>query len=137
MATPDQILALLRGTKIFDGISWRVYDDYGTELTHGPVHWGGVHGALLTQVALAAQTLLSGAPVLYQQMLDAGRSKNAPPARDYLSENLIRLHKAREAVPKTAPDEYNLTSLHEEDTQIAEFIIALVTKGFMNGNVQG
>jgi len=86
---------------------------------------------LLTQVALAAR---SYAPSAYQAMLDAGRSKNAP-QRDYASENLIKLNKARAPVPEKAPDEYNLTRLHDEDALAAEFIMALVTKGFMNGYI--
>jgi hypothetical protein len=94
-------------------------------------------GFPLNPIALAVQGLLS-APTkdLYLEMLQAGRSQNAPAVRDYVSENLLKLHKAREPAPKSEPEDYNLTRLHAEDAMIAEFIVALVTKGFLNGRIQ-
>ena len=59
MATPEQILAVLTGKKVFAGGSWRVYAADGSELADsGGVLWRGVHGALLW-AALA----LTGTPV--------------------------------------------------------------------------
>jgi hypothetical protein len=57
-----QVLALLTGTKIFDGRTWRVYDQDGNELADpGGVLWRGVHGALLwNQSVLDAPTQYGG-----------------------------------------------------------------------------
>ena len=48
MATEQDILEVLTGKKIFDGRTWRVYDQTDTEIASaGGVLWRGVHGALL------------------------------------------------------------------------------------------
>lgn len=55
----------------------------------------------------------------------AGRNK---PAKDYLSENLLRQHKARD---QKATGKYNLQL---DDTLATELIVALVTEGFFDGD---
>lgn len=48
MAAEQQILALLTGRKVFDGVKWHVFDADGNELADpAGVLWRGVHGALL------------------------------------------------------------------------------------------
>ena len=67
------------------------------------------------------------------QDTDQGRAGHNPPQRDYLSENLRRLADARMAVATKPPATYNLTRLHEDDALATDLIVALVTKGFFDG----
>lgn len=55
----------------------------------------------------------------------AGKNK---PARDYLSENLLRQQKARD---QKVSEKYNL---HLDDTLATELLMALVTEGFFDGD---
>lgn len=121
MATPDQILALLRGTKVFDGISWHVYDDAGVELTHGPVHWGGVHGALLTQVAIAAQSFLASNNGWAAETVQGSAGRRKEPEVD-MRGYVERINREREA--------YNLTRLHADDEDATAFILSLFEMEF-------
>lgn len=88
-------------------------------------------GFPLSPIQLAVQGLLEELRSnAYQAMLDAGTSKNAAPQRDYLSENLIRQHKARD---QQREREYNLTRLHQDDQDAVEFIMALLNMELLDG----
>lgn len=58
-----------------------------------------------------------------------GKAGTNPPQKDYLSENLRRQQLARD---QQREQEYNLTRLQQDDQLATEFILALVTKGFLH-----
>lgn len=124
MTTPAQLLELLRGTKIFDGISWRVYNDSGVELTHGPVHWGGVHGMLLTQIALAvsryqSETEIVGGYAKAHVNYKASRAAEDEAARNYV-DRLNAQHQRQ-------------LRIQQDDAQAVEFIMALLQSEILHG----
>lgn len=60
MATPAQILEVLTARKEFDGTTWRVFADDGTELTDpGGVLWRGLHGSLLWNTDLVLFSIVN------------------------------------------------------------------------------
>lgn len=58
-----------------------------------------------------------------------GKAGTNPPQKDYLAENLRRQREARD---RQSAEEYNLTRLHQDDRLATEFLLALVTKGFLD-----
>ena len=92
-----------------------------------------LQGFALSPVAIAVQGLIayiaSGGSSSIFQDTSQGKAGNNPPQRDYLSENLRRVHEARD---HRVTEEYNLTRLQEDDRLAADFIVALVTKGLLH-----
>jgi hypothetical protein len=109
MATPEELLAILTATKLFDGTVWRAYDVNGVELAGSDLILAkGTHGALLTQAALF------GLPSVAGVVEGMGFTKAAQ-------------------IAAWADETANLASIHFEDQLASELLIALVTKGFFNG----
>lgn len=91
-------------------------------------------GFPLTPIALAVQGFIeeSSRKHLHQDT-DQGRAgKQKPPERDYLSENLLKQQKARDAVRAA---EYNRNRIAQEDLQVSEFLLALVQMEFLDGTI--
>ena len=94
-----------------------------------------IQGFELTPIALAVQGFIESLKKQDYNPTDAGKA-GTNPQRDYLSENLRRQWEQRQQKKQLPqqPDDYNITRLHQEDAMVAELIVALVTKGFFDGN---
>lgn len=97
------------------------------DLTSGAAPSGDMVG-LATLTFSAIGVLTDPNAFKYPDNFEQGVAGRNKPAKDYLSENLLRQQKARD---RRATGKYNLQL---DDTLATELIVALVTEGFFDGD---
>jgi len=66
------------------------------------------------------------------QDTDQGKAGKNPSGKDWAAENLRRMFEQQKKLVDKPQQNYNLTSLHNDDTLATDLILALVTKGFFD-----